>query len=164
MLIPVRDLYPDATVRDTLKGNSHAHYEYFRTYFAGSGDAVASRMNDLKLIVGGDEFNADSDGIDTVDEDEDVAAVLSSQTVPTAATVPATASSPATTSAASESEPSPNVAEKEGAVEKLVAAVLASENEVRLQALANLMRDHLCEYELSTYVYAAKMEVVAARC
>lgn len=162
MLIPVRDLYSDAAVRDTLKGNSHAHYEYFRTYFAGSGDAVASRMNDLKLIVGGDELNADNDGIDTVDED--VAAVLSSQTVPTAATVPATASSPATTSAASGSEPSPNVAEKEGAVEKLVAAVLASENEVRLQALANLMRDHLCEYELSTYVYAAKMEVVAARC
>ena len=31
-------------------GNSHEHYEYFRTYFAGAAEAITSRMDDLKKI------------------------------------------------------------------------------------------------------------------
>ena len=47
------------------------------------------------------------------------------------------------------------------AVQRLVTTVLKSRNLVRLQALADLMRDHLCEDELATYLYAYKIEEIA---
>ena len=52
--------------------DSHSHFEYFRTYFAGSMQAVESRLGDLRVIV--EAAADDKDGSSR--EGEDGASVL----------------------------------------------------------------------------------------
>ncbi|CAJ1964987.1 unnamed protein product [Cylindrotheca closterium] len=95
--------------------SSHKHYEYFRSYFDGSTDSLAARLEDLQQIV-----------------QEHTETVIRTRSIDS------------------------NGVLDEGILQRLLDK---GQNEDRIDRLADLFREYLCEYDWSLRAYAKLLNI-----